>query len=793
MLSRILKKDLQRRKGVNLILFLFITLATVFLASSINNIMVVFSAVDYYLDYAKVPDVHFITNGTSEQGEIEKWLKDKDTGVEDYEVVTMLMLTDKSIKVEKNGDEKSFDPDGAELYLSTGGTRYTKVFDFNGDSISLKDGEIALLKSSMDKNHLKPGDKLIVKVGTAKKELTVKCAFKDAAFGNKMTGMNRLFISDGDYEDFYSADDSNALGMYSISVKDSAAFEHKLGERDLKTMMQTITRKMYTMIYAFDMIMAALLILVGICLILIALLVLRFTLVFTMEEDYREIGIMKAVGFRNFAIKKVFLVKYLAIVSAGALVGLGISFPVSAFMIESVSRNMIMKEAASNLWINILCALIIMALVMLFCYASTRKLNKVSAITAIRSGGTGERFGRRKGIRLHKKSRMRVPFFLGVNDILRNVRKYILLMFTFCISFILITIPLNTLNTMRSGEMAVKFSLDPKSAVYLSNIEGTGEKAFQNGDELLKGIKKAEDKLKEKGYDASLRTSAMYFLNYSDSQKDYSSKVMTVQHMGGNPAYIRYDKGEAPKLANEVAFSALIMEENGWKIGDTVEVSIGGSIKSLLITGIYSDYMQIGKSAKLNPKLDLSKEILASYWNIMVNMDTDKTQEEVKKEMQKQFPEYEWSTAQEVVDRNVGGVQEAMNQLLLPMTALLCGVIMLITLLMEKLFIFREKGEIAMMKSMGFKNRTIRFWQIIRMACVMLVSMGAAVPLSLLNNQYMLRPIFAIMGAKVNIQIVPWQVYGVYPAVLLAGIIAATIFATRSVRKINIRELNNLE
>lgn len=793
MLSRILKKDLQRRKGVNLILFLFITLATVFLASSINNIMVVFSAVDYYMDYAKVPDVHFITNGTSEQGEIEKWLKDKDTGVEDYEGVTMLMLTDKSIKVEKNGDEKSFDPDGAELYLSTGGTRYTKVFDFNGGSISLKDGEIALLKSSMDKNHLKPGDKLIVKVGTVKKELTVKCAFKDAAFGNKMTGMNRLFISNGDYEDFYSADDSNALGMYSISVKDSAAFEHKLGERDLKTMMQTITRKMYTMIYAFDMIMAALLILVGICLILIALLVLRFTLVFTMEEDYREIGIMKAVGFRNFAIKKVFLVKYLAIVSAGALVGLGISFPVSAFMIESVSRNMIMKEAASNLWINILCALVIVALVMLFCYASTRKLNKVSAITAIRSGSTGERFGRRKGIRLHKKSRMRVPFFLGVNDILRNVRKYILLMFTFCISFILITIPLNTLNTMRSGEMAVKFNLDPKSAVYLSNIEGTGEKTFQNGDELLKGIKKVEDKLKEKGYDASLKTSAMYFLNYSDSQKDYSSKVMTVQHMGGNPAYIRYDKGEAPKLADEVAFSAGIMEENDWKIGDTVEVSIGGSIKSLLITGIYSDYMQIGKSAKLNPKLDLSKEILASYWNIMVNMDTDKTQEEVKKEMQKQFPEYEWATAQEVVDRNVGGVQEAMNQLLLPMTALLCGVIMLITLLMEKLFIFREKGEIAMMKSMGFKNRTIRFWQIIRMACVMLVSMAAAVPLSLLNNQYMLRPIFAIMGARVQIQIVPWQVYGVYPAVLLAGIIAATIFATRSVKKINIRELNNLE
>ncbi len=58
------------------------------------------------------------------------------------------------------------------------------------------------------------------------------------------------------------------------------------------------------MIYSFDMLMAALLILIGICLILIALLVLRFTLVFTLEEDYREIGIMKATGFRDFQIKK---------------------------------------------------------------------------------------------------------------------------------------------------------------------------------------------------------------------------------------------------------------------------------------------------------------------------------------------------------------------------------------------------------------------------------------------------------------------------------------------------------
>ena len=78
------------------------------------------------------------------------------------------------------------------------------------------------------------------------------------------------------------------------------------------------------------------------------------------------------------------------------------------------------------------------------------------------------------------------------------------------------------------------------------------------------------------------------------------------------------------------------------------------------------------------------------------------------------------------------------------MTAMLCAVIMLITLLMEKLFIVREKGEIAMMKSIGFRNSSIRSWQVIRMILVALVSMLAAVPLSMLSNRFMATPIIVL-------------------------------------------------
>ena len=93
----------------------------------------------------------------------------------------------------------------------------------------------------------------------------------------------------------------------------------------------------------------------GICLILIALLVRRFTRVFTLEEDYREIGIMKATGFRDFQIKKIYLAKYLALVTSGSLIGLLVSIPVSKAMIKSVSINLIMEDSKANLWVNLIC------------------------------------------------------------------------------------------------------------------------------------------------------------------------------------------------------------------------------------------------------------------------------------------------------------------------------------------------------------------------------------------------------------------------------------------------------
>ena len=790
MLKRMLKKDLMHRKSVNLILFLFITIATVFLASSVNNILVVSSSVDYYMDYANIPDVNLVAVNSGEKEKIMKWIETEAPGVKDYGYQEMLSVEQKNLHRE-NG--KKFNAEGLSLFLSEESSDYCKGFDPNGGALHLQDDEIGMPAFLMDKNDLKVGDKVRISLNGRDKTFTLKTVVKDAAFGNDMVGMSRIFMNSDMYREFKKAGSEQTYALYFINVSSISEFTEAQNLQSFPSVLNTVSRSMYSMIYSFDLILAALLILVGICMILIALLVLRFTLLFTMEEEYREIGIMKAIGLRDKAIRRLYLVKYTFLVSSGAFLGLLISVPISRIMVAGVSVNMIMEDSGVNFFVNILCTLLIIFLVMLFCMNCTRKLSRITAISAIRGGHSGESFAKASALYLFKQKYLRVPAYLGINDMLTHLKRYALLLVTFCISFVLITIPLNTINTKQSSEMASKFTVNTDSAVYIKKIEGKQDYAYRNSAQLKKGMQRVEREMKEKGYDAELTASSIYFLPFHAPGKKGNTKIMSLQIQGRNTEYLDYLEGSAPVLENEIAFSRLILEDNNWHIGDRIEADLNGETYKFIITGSYADYMQLGSSARLNAKLDLSKVDMFEYWNVNVDMKTDKSQTELKDTLQKQFPDYEWYTAQEIVDRNIGGIQESLSELLIPMTAMLCAVIMLITLLMEMLFIVREKGEIAMMKSIGFRNSSIRSWQVIRMILVALVSMLAAVPLSMLSNRCRLEPIFAIMGADVHIQIDPVQVYLIYPGVLLLGIICATIFATGQIKRIHIREMNNME
>lgn len=792
----ILKKDLMKQKSVNIILFLFITLSTIFLASSVSNIRVVINGLKMYMDYANVSDVMVVLSREDENEEFEDWIKSCGEITEyAYEQLCQVKADDiVPMKAGENqGQTSSFEATATNLYLGYTGCKYAKPLDGEGNDLTLKPGEVALTPGMMERNGLQIGDTIRIKISDKTFDYRIAVQSKDILFGNEMSGLGRLVFCREDYDTMLRDFANETTGVFGFNATEPEKVLKLMNEQGFQSILGTVDRSLYSMLYVFDMVVAALLIVIGICLILISLMILRFSLSFTMEENYREIGVMKAIGMRNFSIQKIYLAKYFTVVAVGAAVGILLSIPVGALMTESVSKNIVLGGSTNSLWINLVCGLAIIIFVTGMCVLFTGKLRKVSAIEAIRSGANGERYQRRRGLSLYKRRYMGTISFLGLNDILCNTRRYLVLLFTFCISFVLITVPLNTLTTIESGKMVSRFNLNPDAAVYIDTIEAKGDDPYHSTRDLEKALRRVGNEMAEKGYDAKLSVGAQFYCQFVFNDEGRTETLAVNYPIGENGSYCEYTEGEAPKLENEVAFSKKIMEENHLKIGDTITVRLGGKEQRLIITGYYSDYMQLGKSCRLNPAIDMSNEFITGYWKTTVDMDTELTQSQLADRLQEEFPQYEWLTAQEAIDANVGSVKDAMRAMQMPMTVMLCILIMLISLLMMKLFIVREKGQLAMLKSIGWRNHDIRMWLVMRMVWVVILSMVFAVPLSMLSNRFILRNIFAIMGAELQIQVEPLKAYVLYPAVLLMGIMMATYFATGSVRRIQTSDMKIAE
>ena len=111
MYLRILKKDLKRKKTMNIILLIFITLAAMFIASSVNNILTVTTALDDYFEMAEAPDYWI---AVSEQSEAERFYAFADENNYDYKNIELLLIEPKDVQV--SGEEFDY---SNTTYLST--------------------------------------------------------------------------------------------------------------------------------------------------------------------------------------------------------------------------------------------------------------------------------------------------------------------------------------------------------------------------------------------------------------------------------------------------------------------------------------------------------------------------------------------------------------------------------------------------------------------------------------------------------------------------------------------------
>ena len=139
--------------------------------------------------------------------------------------------------------------------------------------------------------------RLILKV--ISKTFVVKEFFKDAFMGSDLIGLKRFIISQHDYDEIKQSVPEEKWIQFWSFVKNSDENQSDLATEFSKSNILSdfdIDKTFVELMFMTDRIMSAILFIVSLFLIFIAFLTLRFTIVSTIQDDYKEIGVMKAIG-----------------------------------------------------------------------------------------------------------------------------------------------------------------------------------------------------------------------------------------------------------------------------------------------------------------------------------------------------------------------------------------------------------------------------------------------------------------------------------------------------------------
>lgn len=791
MFFRILKNELKRKRTMNIILFLFIAMATMFLASSVSNLITINGAVDYFIDISNAPDSFAISLTEGDEDEIQKYLKDNEL-LTDYEVIDTFNVTNERISIVEaaNAPDNKYERTNT-LCVQAVPDEYMKVFDQEDHPIALKPGEIAFSKLEAEENSLQLGDRVKITIGEIEQEFTIAAIAKDAVFGSSMMGFKRLIISEEDFERFANQDNLTHTKIYCFNYEDKKEFNADWQKQNFNVI-SMIDKSLLSMCFVFDMLIAGILIIVSICLILIAFMVLRFTIVFTLQEDYREIGIMKAIGLKDTGIKSVYLIKYFAIAVLAAFVGAILSFPFGKMLLGQSIVNMVVNQAGQNVLLHLLCAMSVVGIVLLFSDASANKLKKFSAIDAIRNGSNGERYQAKGRLRLWKRKQMKPGLFMACNDILSNPKRFLVLAITFCIGTLLILLPLSALHTLTGKHIISLFSMAPSDA-YLETGYGDNYVAEKSVDYILKDLERIETELVEHGVRAQAGTDVGYMIPcYSNDEEELFS-YFTLQEAGSWERSYEVLEGREPIADDELMITDITAKEMNVTIGDTITYQYPDKTQKFIITGIYQSLMNMGNGFRVSRTAKLNENYISGIFCIQIEVE-EMESAEVCRRMKEIFPDYKIMTDLEFFDSMTGDISKTVQMVMYLLTAVVLVINSLITALMMKAMMVKERGDIALLKSIGFTNGSIRKWQVERILLILVFAIVTGTLLSKILAPVTISPIFAIMGAnKIQLEVKPLEAYIIYPLILLGVTGFVAFFCTWDVKKVTAREVNNIE
>ena len=755
---KIIRRDITGNKIISFITVLFIAAAAMLLSLAGILVIHLFGSIDSLMKDAKTPHFMQMHAGDIDFEELERFAQ-ANGDVEDFQVLEFLNVNNEKIRLGENYLTASVQDNGFSVQSS----RFDFLLDERNKPVQPKDGELFVPVSYNRDGTAKVGDKAVVDGKT----FVVAGFVRDSQMNSTLASSKRFLVSAGDYERMRASGSVEYLIEFRLKhLSDLSGFEAAYSASELPANGPTLTWPLFRMISAVsDGIMIAVILLVSVLVIFVSLLCIRFTLLAKIEDDYREIGVMKAIGIRVSDIRSIYLSVYAVLAAVGCGAGFLLSLVFSGPLQESIRVNLGESGKDTFSLLAGIVGILLLFFFILFCINRIlKKFHRISAVQAIRQGAEQEKVYGTKKFKLSKNRWLSTNLFLGVKDILARKRLYVTILLVIILSCFIMVVPQNLYHTISDSSFITYLGVGRCNLrMDIQQTDKIEEKAVNVGEYLEQ--------------DTAVETYAVFVTEiFSLEQKDGTTEHIKVE-LGNHGVFpLQYAQGKMPSSADELALSVLYAEELGKEVGDEITLLTDEGEKHLTVCGIYSDITNGGKTAKAAFAPGNQEAALST---VCVNLREQDLLSEKISEYGDTFPYAKVSGIETYVTQTFGQTLRSVKIASVGAAFVAVAVTLLVILLFMKLLISKDRYSIAVLKSMGYTDSDISRQYVWRSVAVMLLGILLGTILAGTLGERMAGAAISSLGAAAfQFTVNPLSAFVLSPAILIFAALIATITGT---------------
>lgn len=671
----------------------------------------------------------------------------------------------------------------------------TKTENKNFD---LKNGEILITPAFSELFDCHIGDKISINITPDESvEYTAAGYYEDALMGSATMGFKTMMVSQEDYnelsqrikelnskaeKDEETAHSDNGVMLHvfkqnaDMTINDFQKILSESTEIDNYSSFAYSRNSMENFMMILQNIFAAFLIVFVIILLVVAVVIIGHSIKSAIEQEFVDIGILKALGFSKMTLRLLQVYQYIIAVIIGMVIGIPLSKIISSEVNRGIitTTGLLVPDKLPMLEISaVFVGLILFILV--YSFVKSRKIEKITPVCAIRNGMEDVYFGSRISGQICKKGLLLSLAFRQFNT---RRKQYIsaLIITLLLVFFLSLGVRLDSWMG-DDGKNLINFFQDVKMDLWVeSKSEGV---EVQLNTEMEKEISEVIEKYTDINRKFEYYGGVRVKINGSDHPCNIIS----------NPEYFRLVKGRTCKYENEIVITEILSEDLGVQIGDYVTISFEDKSEKYIVSGYYECANDVGLNFAMSSegfkRISDDKKYKGDLtYDLKDNTDIDKIVEKLESKFGDKITVVEntgWDAAKVIT--------QAMNVVSMFMYILITIFILIVVIMTGSKILYREKHDMGIYKAVGIDSRNLRIMFALRFGMVSVIGSILGICLSAAINDKIVSYVIRMAGVSrfsTNISVVE----AFMPMIIVTCMfIAFAYLASGKIKRVNLQQL----